>query len=61
MPLQPVGNRAAFHPNRHSSRQRLVIILSGVEHHLDDAFDILVDRCRRPYNSPRRRAREERI
>ena len=41
MPLRPVGNRAACHPN--SARpSAAVILLRRVEHHFDHAFDIAV-------------------
>ena len=41
-------------------RQRVLIFLGGVEHHLDDAFDMPVGRREGPDIEPKRRAREER-
>ena len=42
MPLRPVGNSAACQPNSRSSVSGSLIVLRGVEHHLDDALDIAI-------------------
>ena len=52
MPLRPVGNRAACQPNKRSSVSGSLIFLGGVEHHLDDAFDVPVGRRQCPDIEP---------